>query len=295
VIWSPFLLASREAYETNALAELRRRVLYNPQFSSGPSAAVVARNLRDLMLGPFSMYVTAPLALAAVASFVFLALRRRRTFFVLAVWLLVMLVPVVVAPIVYSRYTLTAVPPMLVATGVALGKIRGRLVQSIVVILLCIIPIRDVWRQMTRWDRQTLTASDQWQYVSGWPAGYATEKAIEWLRARAVSPLAIITSDEWGNPADAVWLRFTDTPNVQLYFAKVQPGQTVVDAPVLTRKWRDEPAQLPRDLPLYYVTRLADSHALIAHNPIVEDPIEILNPPKYTGESGDGVVIYRLR
>lgn len=105
----------------------------------------------------------------------------------------------------------------------------------------------------------------------------------------------IVTSEEWGNPADAVWLSFAQTKDVKLYFVKPQPNEAVMDTAVFAQKWRDQPAQLPRGLPVYYVTRHGDTHAFVARNRTLEDPVEIVNPPGNKGEPAGGVVIYHLR
>src|SRR5262249_45822067 len=108
-----------------------------------------------------------------------------------------------------------------------------------------------------------LVPVDRWQYVSGWPAGGATERAVSWLRAEAGrEPLIVLTGAISGNPGDSLWVLLRGQPGVSLYTtARYLDGPLLkpdaVGGVSLLGDFRaGEPERsvvLPKDLPVYFV------------------------------------------
>ena len=199
-LWLPYLLASRGRYGPSVWGELRRRVFYQSQFhAAAPSLDA---------FGWLWSYLTPPVLLAAV-----LALVLKRNWF-LVLWTAAMLLPVIFGSVTYSRYALNAaVPLVLAAASLIVSMPRPFLTCAVVAAFPLFLMIRGA----ADWRQEHLVESDRYQYNEGWPAGFATEGAIAWLERRAAAgPIVIVTSDEWGLPADAVWLHFDRDPRVKM-------------------------------------------------------------------------------
>jgi 4-amino-4-deoxy-L-arabinose transferase-like glycosyltransferase len=315
-VWSPYLLAELKpralavrnevvpASTANATApaptaeelraELRRRILYQDQFTQGSEQrfAIVGRNAfwtfvprwqdGQPVSGWLFFYLTPIIYGLSLAGLLYLAARHWRLFALLSIWALAMLGPVILlGNVVYSRYILAGVPPLLFAAGYLLTDATAGLLQqaaarplhawSAAAILwsaAILWPILDLGKQSTRWHQQTLTASipgvrgDQYQYVHGWTSGLATKKAITYIQNLAKNgPLAIITDNAWGTPADAFWVYLTGNPNVILYYtddrAIFRPGRETGSVLLKDNKWlfpAERQVWLPTDIPVLYIT-----------------------------------------
>jgi hypothetical protein len=167
-------------------------------------------------------YLTAPVALFASGSLAWLLLSKRRVGGFLVSWVVLFLLPgAMVAAVFFPRYVLPLIVPLLVASALAVGAIAVRSPPAAAGVLLALLvwPARDLSLQAADWKRQTLVPIDRWQFVSGWPAGAATERALERLGAEARrGPVAVITSPRSGNPTDTFWL-YGPAKGLSLYAA----------------------------------------------------------------------------
>ncbi len=305
-IWSPYLFAevSERALEVKREAgaqtqpqlvtgdwvkEIKRRIFYQESFTEGGSTASIAkRNFRLAFIpgsnprGAFDsgwlfLYLTPPVYLACLAGVIYIPIRRQwRLALLLAVWLAVTLgPPLVLGNVIYSRYLLAGVPPLLLAAAYLLCELIGflflRFDQKIAVAwwgtivlfaLMILLPMWEIGRQARQWWNQTLTAQDNYQYVSGWPAGSATREAIIHLADLAtVGPVIVITNNGWGTPADAVWVYMSRMRNVTLYYSDhaevLTPGSQPGTYSLRRDKWLFPPYQdvrFPPQVPVLYVT-----------------------------------------
>ena len=200
-----------------------------------------------------STYLTPPVALFALFSLAWLLVaRRRRALAFLLAWLALAALPLATfGSILFSRYALTAALPLWIACGIGLGASgsilrafgspRGRnALGAAAGAVLFAWPAAELARQAADWESQTLTTADRWQYASGWPAGPATERAIDFLRARArQAPLFLVTPEISGNPTDAAWVLLRGDPRVRLMSVRdVFSGPVLREAPGRPGRYR---------------------------------------------------------
>ncbi len=234
---------------------LRDRLFFHPTHGAfggdlAGRAGLIARNLRYVFVpgvvretapdtlyegfhapadaGWLWIYLTPPVYLLALAGFVRLAVRRRlRLLTYLGLWSALMLLPFVgFGRNAVPRYALFAVPPLLLAAASLVGAAAARarpparsLVLTAVLLAVLAWPARSILLQALDAARQPLTRSDQWQYVSGWPAGVASMRAVEAIGAMAArGPVIVVTSHVVGTPDDVLWTYLDGRPNVRLYF-----------------------------------------------------------------------------
>jgi len=273
--------------------EVKRRVFYQENFTASESrAAIAGRNFLWVFVpgrnkdgewdsGWLYLYLTPPVFFLCLAGLVYLAARGQwKVLALLLAWLAVTLGPVIVlGNVVFSRYVLSAVPPLLIGGAYlmadlcreAFNRLPAAAATPAVIALWAaaiLWPMKDMATQATNWWDQTLTARDRYQYITGWTAGYGTRKAITDLRGWATAgPLVVITDGGWGTPADALWVYLSHSPNVSLFFTD-NPRPVLVPAsadagalPDTYRLRRDkwlfskvEDVHLPPGVPVLYLT-----------------------------------------
>jgi hypothetical protein len=299
----PYVLSEPHRYSGRVAAELRLRMFHHTAAIEMPASdrfAIVKRNLASVLApdGWMWHYLTPPLYVASGLALVWLLFRKPRSAVVLLVWFGAFAAPTIVFAVhAYPRYALAAVIPLLIAAALAIGDMP-RIVAAIGLIALSVLPVRDTFVQVTRWQRQHLLPVDRWQYISGWPAGGAMEDAYRWLDARIrVTPSTLITGEGWGIPDDAVWVRYEGHPRAALrYVASNQGVPTLGTTPTFSRTLDPASTELavPAHGPVYYVARFIGKEAKpVPPGTFVEDPVVFTNPTRET--FADGVVIYRLR
>jgi hypothetical protein len=193
-----------------------------------------------------------------------------------------MLGPIVLlSAVLRSRYTLAGAIPLLLAAAYLvvdlLGVILSLQVPAVLRWLLAalllaglgLMPLRELNRQTHDWSHQTLTTErpfpDRDQYITGWTAGLATQRAIQFIRILAAdTPVVVITDNGWGTPSDALWVYLARVPNVQLYYISWRGQKPLLppagDDAVLLRqdKWLYTPAapvKLDPNIPVLFLTK----------------------------------------
>jgi hypothetical protein len=260
-LWLPFLLASRGWYGPSAGAELRRRVLYQSQFHAAMPSFEAFNWLWS--------YLTPPVAIAAFIGLA--ALLYHRDWF-LGVWTAAMLLPVIFGSVTYSRYAVNTAVPLLLAAAWVIAKTRWPLAACALAVAF---PLFLTIRGAADWRQEHLLARDRYQYDTGWPAGFATEGAAAWLARRAAEqPIAVVTSDEWGVPADGIWIWFDRNPRVRMFFTSRSELLTSDLRNVRIEKWGSEqPAkESPPNVPVYGVTRATIGETLPAGAIVFRNP-----------------------
>jgi hypothetical protein len=131
----------------------------------------------------------------------------------------------------YSRHLLYGVIPLLVALAwmladlIPLGRhliknARVRIACGVVLAGILFVPSAgQILLQDFQASRQTLTLDDRNQYIDGWSAGYASMRAVQYVKDLAKQkPVVVITTHGWGPPPDVMWLYLDGYPNVSVYF-----------------------------------------------------------------------------
>ncbi|MDQ2869461.1 MAG: hypothetical protein M3S32_01870, partial [Acidobacteriota bacterium] len=255
----------------------------------------------------------------------------RRVFAFLLLWMAIVILPLLLfAGLLFPRYTFTAAAPLWIASGFYLAHLFERwqrlpasrpvrrLLAAAALACLFAWPVRDLALQIIHWRDQTLVAEDRWQYVTGWPAGFATEKALAWMRARAAEgPLVLITPDVAGNPGDTVpvLLRGKPDPHIAHYSASdAVLGPILVASGGLADRfllsgdlWEMKPpapVRLPPGAPVYFLapdpflTRKGWRPAGVFFaeaNPGISRAARFENPPGPSGAPTDSIVVFRVR
>ncbi len=276
--------------------------------------------------------LTPSVALFSLAALAWLLIaRRRRVLAFLLLWMAIVILPLLFfAGLLFPRYTFTAAAPLWIASGIFLADLgrrwqrlppslaARRLLSAAALACLFAWPVRDLALQIFRWQAQILVAEDRWQYVTGWPAGFATEQALAWMRARAAAgPLVLITPDVAGNPGDTVpvLLRADPDPHIARYSAShAVSGPILVSPPgaagvflLSNDLWEMKPpapVPLPQGAPVYF---LAPDPFLTRHgwraagvffataNPGLSEAARFENPPGPSGSPTDSIVVFRVR
>ncbi len=304
-LWAPMLVAP-------AWPDLSARIFHiaasRPALPAGERAALFAHNL-GVAVAAFWTYLTPPVVLGAIAGVAELArARRARLLAFLAAWEVVLLVPAALfATDYFPRYALPAALPFLAAGafGVASFGARMRGAEPVLLVALALWGASDVFRGERDWRSWRLLTVDQAQFVSGWSAGAASERAADFLKARAEEgPIAVVLPHVSGNPSDAVWLLLDGKPNVRLFYAV-----DFLRLPALRVKgdvWTNAPAAtVDPGGPVFFVSpdpvfRGREGWApatgiVLRSNPGARRVARFENPPDESGRAVSAVNVYRVR
>jgi hypothetical protein len=236
----------------------------------------------------------------------------------LVAWIAAILLPLAFFGVfLFSRYGVMAAIPALAAVGLFLDRIHLSWPRAALLsVALLLWPARDLLRQDLDWRRQTFVSLDRFQFVTGWPGGAATERAIDLLDRQAKKgPLWLLVPRNEGNPMDSLWLHFAKRPNVTTFsvgdiFTEpllrpgVGPGTVLVDSD----PWRWEPARSvarPAGTPIFHVspepiyTRegpAVSRELLSRRTPTLQEVARFWNPSiEPSVPPTDGIVVYRVR
>jgi hypothetical protein len=148
---------------------------------------------------------------------------RRRLLAYLAAWEGLLVAPTVLfVGEFFPRYALPAALPLIAAAAFGFAALWQRAKAETAALLVAVAAwgVIDIWRGERDWTKWRLLPVDRTQFVSGWPAGAASEKAAEFLEARSRErPITVVMPGVSGNPSDAVWLLLDGRPRVRLFHA----------------------------------------------------------------------------
>jgi 4-amino-4-deoxy-L-arabinose transferase-like glycosyltransferase len=304
-LWAPMLIAPGWPSLSDRIFHLGAT---RPALPPGERAALFGRNL-GVAVAAFRTYLTPPVFLAAVAGFVLLAATRRRLFTFLASWEVLLLAPAALFAVDYfPRYALPAALPLFAAAAIAVSFAWNRWPRPMGVALAVVLlawPAVEVARGLQSWQRWRLLPIDRQQFVSGWSAGLASERAVAFLEERArEGPIAVIVPRVSGNPSDAVWLSLDGVKNVRLFYAEDFLAKPALE--VRGDVWTDAPTTaVDSDLAAYFVSQDPAFLGREGWAPAVR-VVEPLNPvalvvahfenlPNERGHVESAVAVYRLR
>ncbi len=279
--------------------------------------------------GWFWLYLTPVVELAAVAGFVWMAMRRSvRPFVFLSGWTLSMLLPLFAARYALARYALAAVPPMLLSAAWLLTELGERLagtfgIRRSATLPVALVAVTLAWPlvstalSLSDWRRQLLVRSDRWQYVSGWPAGEATRQALAHLKSlsRGHRPIVVITNHLAGVPTDAVWVYLEGVPGVSVFFVEWMDRRPILGARgpswfmLRSRFHHWVPGtmmvKIPDNVPVFFVSNdrytgpggvaVPAEQLLSPLNPSLSEVARYSNPQTDPDLAHSQVVLYRLQ
>jgi hypothetical protein len=304
-VWVPMLLAP-------AWPGLADRIFHlaatRPALSIGERSALFGRNL-GVAGAAFWTYLTPPVFLAGVAGFAILAATRRRLFAFLLSWELLLLAPAALFAVDYfPRYALAAAPPLLAAAAIAVSLAWTRWRRPVGIALAVAIlawPAAELARGLGSWQRWRLLPIDRQQFVSGWSAGLASERAAAFLAGRARQrPIAVVVPRVSGNPSDAVWLALDGMKNVRLFSAEDFLTKAALE--VRGDVWKDEPTTMvDPGRPVFFISQdpaflgregwIPADRVVGPLNPGARVVARFENPPNEEGRVENAVAVYRLR
>jgi 4-amino-4-deoxy-L-arabinose transferase-like glycosyltransferase len=325
LVWAPMLLPHKGT-------DLFDRIFFSRLFVE-PMALrarldMGSENVSEIT-GWFWTYLTPPLFVFALGALVWLWITgQRRLVGFLTGWFLLTVGPLVFfGRFLFSRYGVTGVLPLLLAAGAALswrsGEMRdslkrskGRLSRLALASVLFAWPLYAIFLQAAKWIDQPFVRSDRRQFVSGWAAGFATERAVDFLEnVSRRQPIVLFIPRNDGNPMDTLWVSFWRNPSVLTFslgdvFTEplLRPGPSAGSLIVDTDPRRREPSRvvpLPANLPIYTVSPdpiytlkgpVAARELLRQRNPDLQESARFWNPPpRDSATPSDGIVVYRLR
>ncbi|HEY4229434.1 MAG TPA: hypothetical protein VGO79_04635, partial [Thermoanaerobaculia bacterium] len=308
------------------------RIFHNADYR--PAMNVVAR-IRMTLAGArlaveaFWVYLTPPvfvLAATGVAGLVALVSRWRLLAY-LALWGALLFVPAAAfAGSYFPRYALPAAVPICILAAVGASRLWNLLAPRLHtaharatlagVFLLVLSPsVLDLARGERDWREWRLLPIDRLQFLSGPPAGFASEAAADVLRRIAMEQaerperIAVLTPGISGNPTDAVWVLLGRDPRIRLSYtddALARPLPPDADANGMRRLRGDardplaRPEAIPAGTPLYAVvpdplfTRAGwvDAVPFLSRlNPRMSEVARFRNPEEPGSPANDVVVL----
>lgn len=304
-LWMPMLFAP-------AWPDLSARIFHialsRPSLPVGERVALFAHNL-GVAVAAFWTYLTPPVVLAAIAGAGELARSRRtRLLAFLAAWEVLLLVPAALfATDYFPRYALPAALPLLAAAafGVASLGARSRGGAHVLLASLTLWGAVAVFGGERDWMSWRLLPVDHRQFVSGWSAGAASERAVAFLEARSrEGPTSVVLPHVSGNPSDSVWLLLEDAKNVRLFYAvdflrlpalRVK-GDVWTNAPAA----KDDPAApvfLVSPDPVFLGLQgwASATSVILPNNPGAFRVARFENPTDEHGRIASAVNVYRVR
>jgi hypothetical protein len=324
-LWLPMLLAPGTP---DTMTRIFHYAEYRPAMTAGARLGMTLAGMR-LAVEAFWVYLTPPVfVLACLGAVVAIAAGRGRLLAYVLFWEALLLAPATAfAPNYFPRYALPAAVPvcLLAALGAArlwtllarrLAGAAARTALGIALIATLLSPsLLDLVRGERDWRNWRLLPIDRLQFVSGPPAGFASEAAADALRriaAELPAPIAVLTPGISGNPTDAVWLLLGREPGIRLSYASDALARPMLPDPDPdgtlrlpgdTRDPRPRGETIPPATPVFAVvpdpllTRSGwvDAVPFLARlNPGMSEAARFRNPAE-PGTPVTGIVVLKLR
>jgi hypothetical protein len=316
LLWTPMLVVE-------APSELSDRIFHvgatRPPLTVEDRAVFFIRNL-ETCVAAFWTYLTPPVFLLSLTGIAILATTRLQLFAFLAAWGFLLLFPAALFAVSYfPRYALPAALPLLAAAGFAIAFAwmrTARWTRVALVIAVLAWPLLYVLQGIHDWKDWPLLPVDRRQFVSGWSAGSAAEKAASFLEVRGREhPIAVIVPQVSGNPSDSVWLLLEKSRRIRLFYAAdfprlpvltpaSGPGSFLLRGDIWTGATA-APVRLEPERPIFFVCPdpvfvgllgWAPAAAVVAERNIAARLVaRFENPPNRRGVVESAVIVYRLR
>ena len=275
-LWIPMLLAPGAP---DAFTRIFHNADYRPAMSAAARVRMTLAALR-LAAEVFWTYLTPPVCVLAAIGAAGLAARAsgRRLLAFIALWAALLFVPAAAfAANYFPRYALPAAVPLCILAGLGAARLWSLLAPRVQrtparaslagVFLLVLAPsFLDLLRGERDWRDWRLLPIDRLQFLSGPPAGFASEAAAGALRRIAAEPavrtIAVLTPGISGNPTDAVWILLGSDSRIRLSYtgdALARPLLPDAGANGMRRLPGDArdplalPEEIPAEMPVYAV------------------------------------------
>lgn len=128
----------------------------------------------------------------------------------------------------FSRYYLFCATPLIVWAGLACiwiwtwlkeNKFKNQLAVLLIIVLAAILSpaIKFDYQIILKPDRAPLINSDHSQFVESEFSGYGVPEAVKFFQEKSShQKITVLTSSNWGSPANAIFVYLMDNPNIRL-------------------------------------------------------------------------------
>ena len=128
----------------------------------------------------------------------------------------------------FSRYYLFSATPLIIFAGMACVWIwawfREHKFKNPIALLLIIIlatalfpAIKFNFQIISEPDKAPLISSDHSQFVESIYSGYGVPEAVKFFREKSkYQKITVLTSSNWGSPANAIFVYLMDNPKIRL-------------------------------------------------------------------------------
>ena len=226
---SPWLhmIKAKDADFVRSLSEVRREPFL---FFLGNLKA-----LREWTVG----YLTFPLTFFSCFSFFLGLVKKSRPHIILAAYFLVPLFSMALfGKVIYARYLVYCVFPLLVLIAVILPKFFSLFKNKIFLIILFLLifsyPLYFDWLMLTAPQRAPIPANDKGQYTDDWPAGYGVKEIVAYLKKEAQDKeITVATEGTFGLMPYSLELYLVYNKNVEIlgfWPVKEIPPQILIKA-----------------------------------------------------------------
>lgn len=199
------------------------------------------RNAKTLM-DYFIHYVTWPLLASGVLFLILQLIKFNRNYFILLVYFFIPTTLLLgTAGAGFPRYYVFCATPILLwaalfvsdSVNIIRRKFSGTILKPMAwaaLVLICLPALYFDFKLLTRPEEAPFPQTDRLQYVQSQHSGYGIPEALDFFRQAAKEKrITILTTSNWGNPADAVHLYLEGQPNFDVYMA-----YWVFERPLLT-------------------------------------------------------------
>ena len=186
-------------------------------------------------------YLTFPIVLVLGFGILNAFLVKNKTGITLLLLFIVpFLIIVLIGKIIFSRYYLVIVPPLIVLTGWALVELMSKLAEKLPalnttrlnicfsVLLFCVVSEGLVFSQKIGEDplNAFIPKFDRYQYITSHVAGLGIKEAADFLITKSKEkPIEIMTLWSQGNPLDGIMVHLWKKPNINIIPALWWPKQ----------------------------------------------------------------------
>lgn len=211
------------------------------------------RSFSEVIKAPFSLfpgnlgalrswavsYLTFPLAFLACVSFFLGMIRKSRSHLVLAAYFLVPLFSMAIfGKVIYARYLVYCIFPLLVLVAALLPKIfslfKNKVLLVVLFLLIFSFPLYFDYFLLTNPPKAPIPTNDKAQYIDDWPSGYGVKEIVAYVKKEAVDKeVVVVTEGTFGLMPYSLELYLVGDKNIEvfgLFPVKEIPPQVLIKA-----------------------------------------------------------------
>lgn len=177
----------------------------------------------------FTTYLTIPILVLSVLYLVVRLKKADRNDVILLVYFCLPCVALAgTAGTGFSRYYLFCATPLIILAGMACvwildcfkeNKFKNPIAVLLIIILAAVLfpAIRFDLQIISKPDKAPLISSDHSQFVESEYSGYGVPEAVKFFRKKSRDQkITVLTSSNWGSPANAIFVYLMNNPNIRL-------------------------------------------------------------------------------